>query len=109
MKSNRVSKASPIVLRRYRDEDYPGVLSLWQEAGLPLLSAKGPSFSERGGYEAMKALLVEFRDEQAQIVRALEGLLSNGGSPKVKEFKAALKLVCAHRTPCVPRGGGVDD
>jgi len=57
----------------------------------------------------VKALLAEFQREQEEIARALEGLLSNGGSLKVKEFKATLKLVHAHRTPCVARGGGADD
>lgn len=57
----------------------------------------------------VRALLAEFQSEQEEIARALGGLLSNGGSPKVKEFKAALKLVHAQRTPCAPRGGVADD
>jgi hypothetical protein len=57
----------------------------------------------------VRFLLAEFQREQEEIARALEGLLSNGGSLKVKEFKAALKLVHAHGTPCAPRGGGADD
>jgi len=57
----------------------------------------------------VRALLAEFQREQEEIARTLEGLLSNGGSPKVKEFKAALKLVRAHHTPCAPREGGADE
>lgn len=57
----------------------------------------------------VRALLAEFQREQEEIARTLEGLLSNGGSPKVKEFKAALKLVRAQHTPCAPREGGADE
>ena len=57
----------------------------------------------------VRALLAEFQREQEEIARALEGLLSNDGCLKVKEFKAALKLVRDHGTPCAPRGGGADD
>ena len=59
--------------------------------------------------EEVRALLAELQREQEEIARTLEGLLSNGGSPKVKEFKAALKLVRAHHIPCVSREGGADD
>jgi hypothetical protein len=70
----------------------------------------GGIMARRQGREReVRFLLAEFQREQEEIARALEGLLSNGGSLKVKEFKAALKLVHAHRTPCPPRGGGADD
>ena len=59
--------------------------------------------------QEVTALLAEFRREQEEIARALGGLLSNGGSLKVKEFKATLKLIQGHSTPCTPCVGGVND
>lgn len=50
----------------------------------------------------VRALLAEFQREQEEIARTLGGLLSNGGSLKVKEFKATLKVIQAHRTSCAP-------
>jgi len=35
MMPNKTLNIPNVVLRRYRDEDYPEVLSLWEEAGLP--------------------------------------------------------------------------
>jgi len=46
----------------------------------------------------VRALLAEFRKEQEQVARALGGFLSNGGSIKVKDFKATLRTIQAcHR------------
>jgi hypothetical protein len=59
--------------------------------------------------QEVTALLAEFQREQEEIARALGGLLSNGGSLKVKEFKATLKLIQGHSTPCTPCVGGVND
>ncbi|MGD0265037.1 MAG: hypothetical protein ABSD47_08800 [Candidatus Methylomirabilota bacterium] len=59
--------------------------------------------------QEVTALLAEFQREQEEIARALGGLLSNGGSLKVKEFKATLKLIRGHSTPCTPCVGGVND
>ncbi len=36
MKSEENSGPPAVVLRRYRDDDYPQVLRLWEDAGLPL-------------------------------------------------------------------------
>ena len=48
--------------------------------------------------QEVTALLAEFQREQEEIARALGGLLSNGGSLKVKEFKATLRTIQAcHR------------
>ena len=59
--------------------------------------------------QEVTALLAEFQREQEEIARTLGGLLSNGGSLKVKEFKATLKLIRGHSTPCTPCVGGVND
>jgi hypothetical protein len=59
--------------------------------------------------QEVTALLAEFQREQEEVARALGGLLSNGGSLKVKEFKATLKLIQGHSTPCTPCVGGVND
>ena len=47
---------------------------------------------------SVKALLVEYRGEQEQIVSAFGALLSNGHAMKVKDFKGTLKRVQAHAT-----------
>jgi hypothetical protein len=59
--------------------------------------------------QEVTALLAEFQREQEEMAHALGGLLSNGGSLKVKEFKATLKLIRGHSTPCTPCVGGVND
>ncbi len=58
----------------------------------------------------VRALLADFRKEQEAQISALQGLLSNGGSVRVKEFKATLKAVAATITreglkPPGPAGG----
>jgi len=46
----------------------------------------------------VRALLAEFQREQEEMAHALGGLLSNGGSIKVKDFKATLRTIQAcHR------------
>ncbi|WP_133174653.1 hypothetical protein [Candidatus Methylomirabilis limnetica] len=56
----------------------------------------------------VKTLLAEFQGEQEELTRALQGLLSNGGPVRVKEFKATLRAIqsrcCAGRV-----NGGRDD
>jgi ferritin len=43
--------------------------------------------------QEIRSLLAEFRRDQEETARALQALLSNGGSIKVKEFKAALSAI----------------
>ena len=45
----------------------------------------------------VRGLLAEFQREQEELTRTLGGLLSNGGSLKVKAFKAALTAIQARR------------
>lgn len=45
----------------------------------------------------VRALLAEFRSEQEELARALGRLLSNGGSVRVKEFKATLRAIQSRR------------
>jgi hypothetical protein len=46
----------------------------------------------------VRSLLAEFQSEQEEIARALGGLLSNGASLRVKDFKATLRTIQAcHR------------
>jgi len=48
--------------------------------------------------QEVTALLAEFQREQEEMAHALGGLLSNGGSIKVKDFKATLRTIQAcHR------------
>jgi uncharacterized protein YukE len=48
--------------------------------------------------QEVRALLAEFQREQEEMAHALGGLLSNGGSIKVKDFKATLRTIQAcHR------------
>lgn len=41
----------------------------------------------------LKALLADFRREQEEVTSALRGLLSNGGSMRVRDFKATLRAI----------------
>lgn len=50
----------------------------------------------------IRALLAEFRREQEEMSRALQQLLSNGGSVRAKEFKATLRAIQARKG----EGGG---
>lgn len=52
----------------------------------------------------IKTLLAHFRNEQEEVASALRKLLSNGGSMRVKEFKATLQAIQAGRAK-----GGKDD
>ncbi len=52
----------------------------------------------------VKACWTEFQREQEELTRALQGLLSNGGSVRVREFKATLRAIEARRGE-----GGRDD
>lgn len=61
------------------------------EAVKELLGKMGARRAERE--REVKGLLAEYRREQEEMVRALEGLLSNGGSVKVREFRAALRAI----------------
>ena len=45
----------------------------------------------------VKSLLADYQREQEEITRALGGFLSNGGSVRAKEFKAALKAIQPRR------------
>jgi len=47
--------------------------------------------------QQVKGLLAEYRREQEEMARALKGLLSNGGSVKIKEFKATLRAIQSQR------------
>ena len=45
----------------------------------------------------VRSLLAGFQREQEELIRALGGLLSNGGSVMIKEFKATLRAIQARR------------
>ncbi|MBI4560914.1 MAG: hypothetical protein HY724_02630 [Candidatus Rokubacteria bacterium] len=58
------------------------------------------------GEREVKRLLGEYRRVQEEMAGALGGLLSNGGSVRVKEFKAALRAV---QSRCRSGKGGGDE
>lgn len=51
----------------------------------------------------VSAILAEFQREQEELSRTLGGLLSNGGSVKVKELKATLKAIQSRKGVPTPR------
>lgn len=54
----------------------------------------------------VRTLLAEFRREQEEMSRALHRLLSDGGSVRVKEFKATLRAIQARKKEEGGRDGG---
>ena len=96
-----------------RPEEFLGRIETWDHAEASLKEALARGEAERAGtvrellegIEArrdkrereVKGLLAEYQREQEEMTLALGGFLSNGGSVRVKEFKAAIKAIQLRR------------
>ena len=67
---------------------------------------RGISATQAGRERHVKALLAQFRAEHEEMAQALRALLGNGGSLKVKDFKAALRTIRAESSARGSPGGG---